>query len=173
MNVHSLLTIDLTPLVRRMAIVVVAVIAVVGLACRAPEVPREEGAEPDAAAEGVAAVDMAPALSWMSPQDGATVTSPVHVMFHATNFQISAVPEGPVETTRPGAGHYHVGVDTECLPAGVEIPKADPWVHFGDGGSMMNMQLASGEHTLTLQIGDDLHRTVEDLCSTITVSVIK
>jgi hypothetical protein len=121
--------------------------------------------------EGGGAVDKAPALSWLSPQDGATVTSPVHVMFHATNFQIAAVPEGAVETPRPGTGHYHVGVDTECLPGGAEIPQADPWVHFGDGGSMMNIQLAPGEHTLTLQVGDDVHRTIDGLCSTITVTV--
>lgn len=152
---------------------IAAVAAVCTIACGAPETPREEGAEPSLmeSATDEAAAGETPALVWMSPQDGATVTSPVHVMFAIQNFQISAVPEGTLEATRPGTGHYHVGVDTECLPAGAEIPQASPWVHLGDGSSMMNMRLPPGEHTLTLQIGDDLHRTLEGLCSTITVNV--
>jgi hypothetical protein len=68
-------------------------------------------------------------------------------------------------------GHHHVGVDTECLPAGTVIPKASPWVHFGDGKNEMQMQLPHGSHKLTLQIGDDTHTTIEGLCQTITVNV--
>jgi hypothetical protein len=33
------------------------------------------------------------------------------------------------------------------------------------------MQLPPGQHKLTLQLGDDLHRTSEGLCQTITVNV--
>ena len=42
-------------------------------------------------------------------------------------------PKGTVTTARPGMGHHHVGVDTDCLPPGTVIPKAAPWVHFGKG----------------------------------------
>jgi hypothetical protein len=62
-------------------------------------------------------------------------------------------------------------VDTDCLPAGTEIPKASPWVHFGDGKNEIDMQLPPGTHRLALQIGDDKHMTIEGLCSTITVNV--
>jgi len=51
------------------------------------------------------------------------------------------------------------------------IPKAAPWVHFGDGKNEIDMQLPPGKHTLVLQIGDDKHTTLPGLCSTITVTV--
>jgi hypothetical protein len=68
-------------------------------------------------------------------------------------------------------GHHHVGVDTDCLPPGMEIPMASPWVHFGKANTTIDMQLPPGSHRLTLQLGDDLHRTIEGLCTTITVNV--
>ena len=44
-------------------------------------------------------------------------------------------------TVRENTGHYHLGVDTDCLPAGSAIPKANPWVHFGKGNDNIDMQL--------------------------------
>ena len=112
-----------------------------------------------------------PRVFFVQPADGATVTSPVHLEFGAENFQIAAVPPGTPTETRPSLGHHHVGVDADCLPTGTAIPRAAPWVHFGDGKNVIDMQLPAGQHRLTLQIGDDLHRTIEGLCSTITVNV--
>jgi hypothetical protein len=112
-----------------------------------------------------------PRAFFIQPADGATVTSPVELQFGAEDFRIAAVPKGTVTDTRPDLGHFHVAIDTDCLPAGVAIPRADPWVHFGDGTNVIEMQLPPGEHRLTLQIGDDLHRTIEGLCSTISVNV--
>jgi len=112
-----------------------------------------------------------PRVFFVQPQDGASVTSPVRLEFGAEDFQIAAVPQGTVTETRPNLGHHHVGIDTDCLPPGTAIPRAAPWVHFGDGKNVIDMQLPAGQHRLTLQIGDDLHRTIEGLCSTITVTV--
>jgi hypothetical protein len=112
-----------------------------------------------------------PRVFFVQPQDGATVQSPVRLEFGADNFQIAAVPQGEVQETRPDLGHHHVGIDTDCLPPGTVIPRAAPWVHFGDGKNVIDMQLPPGQHRLTLQIGDDLHRTIEGLCSTISVTV--
>ena len=103
--------------------------------------------------------------------DGATVMSPVHLEFGIEDLEISPVPAGTVTETRPALGHHHVGIDTDCLPTGEAIPRAAPWVHFGDGKNVIEMQLPPGQHRLTLQVGDDLHRTIEGLCSTITVNV--
>ena len=99
------------------------------------------------------------------------MTSPVALVFGVRDFVIAAVPEGTVTETRLALGHFHVGIDTTCLPDGAEIPKANPWVHFGDGKNVIDMQLPLGEHQLTVQIGDDLHRTIAGLCSTISVNV--
>ena len=76
-----------------------------------------------------------PSVSFVMPADGATVSSPVAMEFMASNLNISPVPD-EVETPREGMGHHHVAIDTECLPVGEEIPKADPWVHFGDGSKV-------------------------------------
>ena len=111
-----------------------------------------------------------PRVFFVQPQDGATVKSPVALEFGVQDFAIAAVPQGTVTETRPSLGHYHVAVDADCLPWGTEIPKAQPWVHFGDGKNVIDMQLAPGPHRLTLQVGDDLHRTIEGLCSTISVT---
>ena len=112
-----------------------------------------------------------PRVFFVQPQDGATVKSPVRLEFGVENYQVAAVPAGTVTESRPNIGHHHVGVDADCLPPGTAIPRAAPWVHFGDGKNVIDMQLPPGQHRLTLQIGDDLHRTQEGLCSTITVNV--
>lgn len=112
-----------------------------------------------------------PRVFFVQPQDGATVKSPVSLEFGAESFEIAAVPQGEVTETRPNLGHHHVAVDADCLPPGSVIPRAAPWVHFGDGKNVIDMQLPSGQHRLALQIGDDLHRTIEGLCATISVTV--
>ena len=71
-------------------------------------------------------------------------------------------------------GHHHLGIDMDCLPAGTEIVKGTPsWVHFGTGATEIDVQLTPGAHKLTLQLGDDLHRTIDGFCQTITVNVEK
>ena len=112
-----------------------------------------------------------PRVFFVEPQDGATVKSPVKLRFGIENYQIAAVPQGDVTSARPNMGHHHVGVDTECLPPGTVIPKANPWVHFGGGQAEIDMQLTPGPHKLALEIGDDTHTTIAGLCSTITVNV--
>ena len=112
-----------------------------------------------------------PRVFFVQPQDGATVKSPVRLEFGAEEYQIAAVPAGTVTESRPNMGHHHVAIDADCLPVGEVIPRAAPWVHFGDGKNVIDMQMPAGQHRLTLQIGDDLHRTQEGLCSTITVNV--
>ena len=111
-----------------------------------------------------------PSVSFVTPADGATVSSPVAMEFMASNLNISPVPE-EVETPREGIGHHHVAIDTECLPVGEAIPRADPWVHFGDGSETYETLLPAGQYMLTLQIGDDEHRTQEGLCTTISITV--
>lgn len=106
------------------------------------------------------------------PKNGATVTSPVHMKFGSEGIDISPVPQGEVTKSRPGVGHYHVGIDESCLASGKTIVKGTPsWVHLGDGKSEFDSQLSPGKHKLALQIGDDLHNTMPGLCSTITVTV--
>ena len=108
---------------------------------------------------------------FVSPKDGETVKSPVNVEFGSEMLTIAAVPAGEVTEVRPNTGHYHLGVDADCLPAGTVIPKADPWIHFGTGSNKIEQQLAPGTHKLSVQAGDDKHATTAGLCETITITV--
>jgi hypothetical protein len=139
------------------------------------------GSEPAPAASNTAAAPAAapatppaasgPRVFFVSPADGASVKSPVKLVFGIENYTLAAVPPGEVVDARANTGHHHVGVDTECLPPGTVIPKAAPWVHFGDGKNEIEMQLPPGQHKLALELGDDKHTTIAGLCSTITVNV--
>lgn len=144
--------------------------------------PAEQGGTEDEAAETEGSMEQAeqqetagedePRVYFVEPEDGATVTSPVELEFGAENFTIEPVGDGEIHE---GAGHYHIGVDADCLEPGIVIPEAAPWVHFGDGSNQIEMQLPPGETTLTLQIGDGEHRTLEaeGLCQSITVTVVE
>jgi Domain of unknown function (DUF4399) len=109
---------------------------------------------------------------FVEPKNGAVVSSPMHMKFGSEGIEISPVPPGDVTTTRPGVGHYHVGIDQDCVTPGKTIVKGTPsWVHFGKAETEFDSQMTPGKHKLSLQIGDDLHNTVPGLCSTITVTV--
>jgi hypothetical protein len=140
-------------------------------ACGGADAPPAEPAAESAAPAPAPAASAGPRVFFVEPTDGATVKSPVHLVFGIENFEISPVPAGTVETSRSGMGHHHVGVDADCLPPGTVIPMASPWVHFGKGDNQIDMQLPPGSHKLTLQLGDDKHTTIEGLCTTITVNV--
>ena len=153
-------------------------IAVAAAACGGTETPPADTAAPATttapatpAASTPASTSSGPRVFFVEPRDGATVKSPVVLRFSAENYEIAAVPAGTVETSRPGIAHHHVAMDADCLPPGTVIPKASPWVHFGDGKNTIEMQMPAGTHRLTLQAGDDKHTTIEGLCQTITVTV--
>jgi Domain of unknown function (DUF4399) len=107
------------------------------------------------------------------PKNGATVKSPVHIVFASDMFTIAPVPPGEIapEAVRANTGHFHLGVDTDCLAPGSVIPKANPWVHFGKGDNSIDMQLTPGPHKLAVQAGDDRHATMTGLCEVINVTV--
>ncbi|MGE0704492.1 MAG: DUF4399 domain-containing protein [Vicinamibacterales bacterium] len=158
--------------VSRWAAMLALPVALAGVAaCGGSEAPPAEEATPAAAEPATPPPAAERRVFFVEPQDGAEVTSPVTLRFGVEEYEISPVPPGEFTTAREGLGHHHVAIDTDCLPVGTAIPKADPWVHFGTGNNEIEMMLPPGQHRLTLQIGDDLHRTQEGLCSTITVNV--
>jgi hypothetical protein len=108
---------------------------------------------------------------FVSPTDGETIKNGHRAEFGSEMFTIAAVPPGEVTDVRAGTGHFHLGFDTDCLPAGAVIPKADPWQHFGTGTNWTELNLTPGQHTLVVQAGDDKHATMTDLCEKITVTV--
>lgn len=137
---------------------------------------EDEHAEMDHSAmdhDAMEAESDAPRIFFSDLNDGDTVTSPLNLTLGAENFIIEAVGDGVV---KEGAGHFHVGVNEHCLPPGEIIPPGTPnWIHFGDGSSVIEIQLEPGLTHLSLQIGDGEHRILDapGLCQMVTVEVIQ
>ena len=91
-------------------------------------------------------------LYFKEPTDGAVVTSPVHIEFGLDGMDV--VPAG---TQAPMGGHHHVSIDSELPPFDLPIPADAHHVHFGDGSTATDTELAPGKHTLQLLLGDHLH----------------
>ncbi len=129
-----------------------------------------------ASSGNAAAAQDAPRVFFVTPADGSQHSGDViDIEFGAENYPISAIPEGfdaETDTPRAGMGHYHLGYDTGCLPVGEIIPEGQGWQHFGDGSNTTTLENAPAQtYSLTVQIGDDEHRTQEGLCTTISIEV--
>jgi hypothetical protein len=89
---------------------------------------------------------------FISPADGATVTSPVTVRFGLSGMGVA--PAGvPFEAT----GHHHVIVDAPLPPLDASIPDNANHRHFGKGQTETSLALPPGKHTLQLLLGDANH----------------
>ena len=153
-------------------VVMLGMCTVIAAACGGSETPPASAP----AASAPAAAPAAPPANrvfFVSPTNGATIKPMSTIEFGSSGVTVAAVPPGELkpEQVRANTIHYHIAVDSDCLPAGTAIPKADPWVHFGDGKKVIEMSLTPGAHRLTVQAGDDMHRTIAGLCETINVTV--
>jgi Domain of unknown function (DUF4399) len=151
--------------------VVLGLCTVIAAACGGAETPPPSATTP--APAPAPAAPPANRVFFVSPTNGATIKPMSTIEFGSSGVTVAAVPPGELkpEQVRAGTIHYHIAVDSDCLAAGTVIPKADPWVHFGDGKNVIEMSLPTGAHRLTVQAGDDMHRTIAGLCETINVNV--
>ncbi len=143
---------------RPFLIVAAALLLVLFAACAADESADSE-MDDDHDHDAEAADDGAPRVYFDGLENHDTIPSLVALNFAAENFTIEPVGDGAINE---GAGHYHIAIDGECLEPGIVIPTADPWIHFGDGASSIEIELPLGEHYLCLQIGDGEHRTLDE-----------
>ena len=114
-----------------------------------------------------------PRVFFVAPADGDEISVDIGINFEfgAENFEVSPVPE-EVETPREGVGHFHLGVNTDCMPAGEIIEQGtQSWIHFGDGSNVYQHLDEPGRHTFALQMADDEHRTIDGMCETIEVEL--
>jgi hypothetical protein len=89
---------------------------------------------------------------FISPENGARVTSPVTVRFGLRGMGVA-----PAGVTNPNTGHHHLLIDTELTPDNQPIPNDDKHRHFGGGQTEVELMLPPGQHTLQLVLGDALH----------------
>src|SRR5690606_24413140 len=89
----------------------------------------------------------------ISPRDGDTVSSPVTVRFGLRGMGVT-----PAGSDLPHTGHHHLLIDVSELPdSSMPIPADDRHIHFGKGQTETTLELAPGEHTLQLLLGDFRH----------------
>jgi hypothetical protein len=90
---------------------------------------------------------------FLSPADGATVTSPFTIRFGLRGMGVA-----PAGVTTPSTGHHHLLVDVEALPPdNLPIPNDANHRHFGLGQTETEISLPACQHTLQLVLGDALH----------------
>lgn len=90
---------------------------------------------------------------FITPQDGETVTGPVSI-----KFGLSGMGVAPAGVERANTGHHHLIIDAPLPSLDQSVPSDEHYRHFGGGQTETTIELAPGEHTLQLLMGDQLHR---------------
>ncbi len=88
----------------------------------------------------------------ISPADGATVSSPVTVVFGLEGMGVA-----PAGVEKENTGHHHLIIDADLPSMDEGIPADDNHVHFGGGQTQTTIELSPGSHTLQLLLGDLNH----------------
>ena len=118
------------------------------------DTPTSESAPPDSEAPPEEVEE--PVVFFRQPTTNAIVPPTFTVRMGAEGLTVE--PSGEV---RAGAGHFHILVDTEFIPAGSVVPADDQHLHYGDGALEAELSLSPGEHTLYLQFTDGAHTALE------------
>ena len=168
---------------RRLTVVLasLAALSLLVAACEADEVDEpdvvddvEENDEPDEEDEYDPADQPDDAsVTFVTPQDGDTVETPVAIELETDGFELVSVDDPPAV----GEGHLHILAEEDCVSAGEVIPgpsddleDANEIFHFSDGQAEDEIDLDPGEYELCAQIGDTGH-TAYGQTDTVTVTV--
>ena len=89
---------------------------------------------------------------FVSPQNGATVSSPVTVVFGLEGMGVA-----PAGVEKEKTGHHHLIIDADLPSLNEPVPSDDNYRHFGGGQTQVSVELTSGSHTLQLIMGDHNH----------------
>ena len=138
------------------SVAMTAAISVAGLlvGCAAPINPNEA----PRAAQGV---------YFISPANGATVTSPFLVKFGVKGMEVQAAGDQVANV-----GHHHLLINLESKPKGEIIPFDDVHIHFGKGQTEAMVKLAPGTYKITMQFADGYHLSYgKDMSATMSVTV--
>jgi hypothetical protein len=89
---------------------------------------------------------------FISPLDGAVVSSPVTVRFGLRGMGVA-----PAGVDNPMTGHHHLLIDTDLPRLDLPLPNDANHRHFGGGQTEVTLELPPGQHTLQLLVGDMRH----------------
>ena len=100
-------------------------------------------------------------------KDGDVVKSPFIVQMGIQGMTVE--PAGSVNDLK---GHFHLIVDGNYTEKGEIVPNDETHLHFGKGQTVDTLKLSSGQHTLTLQFADGMHKSYgKDWSNTIKITV--
>ncbi len=88
----------------------------------------------------------------VSPVDGATLPSPVKIVFGLGGMGVA-----PAGVQKENTGHHHLLLDHPVPPLDEAMTNEDGLKHFGGGQTETSIDLAPGTHTLQLILGDQYH----------------
>ncbi|MBN4079419.1 DUF4399 domain-containing protein [Beggiatoa alba] len=88
----------------------------------------------------------------ISPADGATVSSPVRVLFGLKGMGVA-----PAGIDKANTGHHHLLIDGATQDMSKPIAKDATHKHFGGGQTETLIDLKPGKHSLQLLMGDKAH----------------
>ena len=92
------------------------------------------------------------AVYFISPQDGDTVSSPVHVVFGLAGMGVA-----PAGIEVKNTGHHHLLIDVDEIAFDTPVMLDDQHLHFGKGETEAMVELTPGEHSLQLLLADHYH----------------
>ena len=109
----------------------------------------------------------AASVNFVSPADGAVVSSPFEVKFGVSGMEIK-----PAGDMTPNTGHHHLLINQAPIKAGEAIPADAQHLHFGKGQTEALVTLPPGKYSLTMQFGNGMHQSYgPELSKTINVTV--
>lgn len=99
-------------------------------------------------------------LYFVGLENGATVTSPVTVVFGLRGMGVA-----PAGVEKENTGHHHLLLNRPALGEGefgaeefeLALPNDENHRHFGAGQTEVTLELPPGTHTLQLVLGDHGH----------------
>jgi hypothetical protein len=126
------------------------------------------------AADTVAAVPAVPEIPagakvfFKNLKNGQKIKSPFKV-----EMGVSGIALDSAGVIKPASGHHHILIDNgDSLALGTVVPKDSTHLHFGNAQKEAELKLTPGEHKLTLQYADGIHRSYGGkLASSVTVTV--
>lgn len=103
-------------------------------------------------------------------KNGQKIKSPFKVQMGVSGIALDSA-----GVLKPASGHHHILIDAgDSLTAGTVVPKDSTHLHFGNAQKEAELKLTPGEHKLTLQYADGIHRSYGGkLASSVTVTVQK
>ena len=102
------------------------------------------------------------------PRDGGEVVSPFKIRFGVQGLKVSTAGD-----MTPGTGHHHLIINGTSVAQGESVPFDQQHLHFGKGQTETELNLPTGEYTLTMQFGNGAHQSYgPDISRTIHIKVI-